>query len=113
MAELGAKRPDIHAAIGPCIARRSYEVGPEFPQPFIAEDPGSISFFAPAPPADRFVFDLSGYIGRRLARAGITTIDVLPYDTVTDEERFFSYRRACLRGERSYGRGLSAIVIEE
>jgi hypothetical protein len=113
MAELGAQRAHIRAAIGPCIARRSYEVGPEFPQPFIAGDPGSGSFFAPAPPADRFVFDLAGYIGHRLARAGITTIDVLPRDTVTDEERFFSYRRACLRGERSYGRGLSAIVLEE
>jgi polyphenol oxidase len=113
MAELGAQRPHIRAAIGPCIARRSYEVGPEFPQPFIAEDPGTVSFFAPAPPAERFLFDLAGYIGHRLTRAGITTIDVLPCDTVTDEERFFSYRRACLRGERSYGRGFSAIVLEK
>jgi YfiH family protein len=113
MAELGAQRAQIRAAIGPCIARRSYEVGPEFPQPFIAEDPGTVSFFAPTPRAERFLFDLAGYIGHRLARAGITTIDVLPCDTVVDEERFFSYRRACLRGERSYGRGLSAIVLEE
>jgi YfiH family protein len=113
MAELGATRPRIRAAIGPCIARRSYEVGPEFPQPFVAENPGNIRFIAPAPSLGRFLFDLGGYIAHRLARAGITTVEVAPNDTVAEEERFFSYRRARLRGERSYGRGLSAIVLEE
>ena len=110
---LGAARPRIRAAIGPCIARHSYEVGPEFPQPFVAEDPGNIRFFAPAPGLGRFLFDLPGYISRRLMRTGIATVEVAPHDTVADEERFFSYRRARLRGERSYGRGLSAIVLEQ
>jgi polyphenol oxidase len=113
MAELGAERPHIRAAIGPCIARRSYEVGPEFPQPFVTEDPGNIRFFAPAPGPGRFLFDLGGYIAHRLARAGITTVEVAPHDTVAEEEWFFSYRRARLRGEPCYGLGLSAIVIEE
>ena len=113
MAELGATRRRIRAAIGPCIAQRSYEVGPEFPQPFVAEDPGNIRFFAPAPSLGRFLFDLGGYIAHRLARAGIAAVEVAPHDTVAEGERFFSYRRARLRGERSYGRGLSAIVLEE
>ena len=113
MAELGATRRRIGAAIGPCIAQRSYEVGPEFPQPFVAEDTGNIRFFAPAPSLGRFLFDLGGYIAHRLARAGITSVEVASHDTVAEEERFFSYRRARLRGERSYGRGLSAIVLEE
>lgn len=113
MAALGAARPRIRAAIGPCIGRRSYEVGPEFPQPFVADDPGNMRFFAPAPRPGRFLFDLRGYIAHRLARAGIATVEIVPHDTVADEDRFFSYRRACLRGERSYGRGLSAIVLKE
>jgi len=113
MAALGAERPQIRAAIGPCIARRSYEVGPEFPQPFVAEDPGNMSYFAPARCSGRFLFDLGGYIAHRLARVGIATVEVAQNDTLAEEERFFSYRRACLRGERSYGRGLSAIVLED
>jgi YfiH family protein len=113
MAELGAERPRIRAAVGPCIGRRSYEVGPEFPQHFVTDDPGNLRFFAPAPASRRFLFDLAGYIAHRLRRAGITTVDVIPHDTVEEEERFFSYRRACLRGERAYGRGLSAIALEE
>jgi polyphenol oxidase len=113
MAELGADRHHIRAAIGPCIARLSYEVGPEFPEPFVAEDPANVGFFAPAPRPGRFLFDLPGYIAHRLRRARIAAVEIVPHDTVADEERFFSYRRACLRGERSYGRGLSAIVLEE
>src|SRR3546814_8829334 len=35
METLGARRGRIVAALGPCIAQRSYEVGPEFPAPFL------------------------------------------------------------------------------
>jgi len=113
MAALGAARLRIRAAIGPCIARRSYDVGPEFPRPFIAEEPGNMRFFAPATHSGRFLFDLAAYIAHRLTRAGIATVEVVPRDTVAEKGQFFSYRRACLRGERSYGRGLSAIVLED
>src|SRR5258708_39167779 len=37
MVRLGALPGRIRAAIGPCIAQRSYEVGPEFPAPFLVE----------------------------------------------------------------------------
>ena len=113
MEALGAGRGDIRAGIGPCIGPLSYEVGPEFPAPFLAEDPASGVFFAPASRAGHFLFDLAGYAAHRLARAGLGTIARAAHDTLADEERFFSYRRACLRGERRYGRGLSAIAIRE
>ena len=57
------------------------------------------------------MFDLSGYIAHRLARAGVAGVEQTGRDTVVEEEDFFSYRRACRRGERAYGRGLSAIVL--
>jgi polyphenol oxidase len=111
MAALGAAPRNIRAAIGPCIAQRSYEVGPEFPQPFLADHPGSTGWFLPAPRGGHFLFDLRGYIADRLGRVGIATVEVARHDTVTEEERFFSYRRAVLRGEGVYGRALSAIVL--
>src|SRR5262245_8056660 len=37
MSELGADPRRIHAAVGPCIAQTSYEVGPEFPLPFLRQ----------------------------------------------------------------------------
>lgn len=112
MEAIGAERGRIRAAIGPCIARGSYEVGPEFPQQFLAADTASASYFAPALRTGHFMFDLPGYIEYRLACAGIGSVQRADRDTVAEEERFFSYRRSCLRGEPAYGRGLSAIVIK-
>ncbi|MFD1625796.1 peptidoglycan editing factor PgeF [Azospirillum griseum] len=112
MVELGASPNRIVACIGPCIAQRSYEVGPEFPAPFLAEDERNRDYFAPARRAGHFLFDLPAYVTRRLGDAGVAMIQRCPNDTVAEEDRFFSYRRSCLRGEGDYGRGLSAIVLQ-
>jgi hypothetical protein len=113
MEALGAKRARIRAGIGPCIAQSSYEVGPEFSQQFLAHDAASAAYFAPALQAGYFMFDLGGYIERRLARAGVATVERATHDTVAEDRNFFSYRRACLRGEPSYGRALSAIALRD
>ena len=112
MAALGARTEHIRAGIGPCIGRESYEVGPEFPGNFAALDPASRGFFVPAERPGHFRFDLAGYIAERLARLGLGAVERADCDTVTDKRRFFSYRRACLVGERDYGRGLAAIVLD-
>ncbi len=113
MAAIGADRARMVAAVGPCIAQRSYEVGPEFPGLFVADDEGNFeTFFAPAPRAGHFLFDLASYVARRLSRCGVTDVLRTPCDTFQEETRFFSYRRARLRGEEDYGRQLSAIVLE-
>lgn len=112
MAALGAEPKRIVAGIGPAIAQRSYEVGPEFPAPFLEQDMRNADFFCPAQREGHFHFDLKGYVARRLAVAGLTTIQTLPCDTCAEDARFFSYRRACHRREPDYGRGLSAIYLE-
>jgi YfiH family protein len=111
MVDEGAQANRIRAAIGPCIGRESYEVGPEFPPRFAAIDGDSGAFFVPAARPGHFRFDLGGYIEHRLGRLGLAAIERAPHDTVADPERFFSYRRACLTGERDYGRALAAIVL--
>jgi polyphenol oxidase len=113
MTGLGARAERIRAGIGPCIAQPSYEVGPEFRARFAAEDPGAGDFFRPAPRAAHFLFDLPGYIAQRLSRLGLAEIARAPHDTAAEEDLFFSYRRACQRGEVDYGRGLAAIALAE
>jgi polyphenol oxidase len=111
MTELGAAPQRIAAAVGPCIAQASYEVGPEFPAPFLAEDAANAAFFVPAARADHFLFDLPGYVARRLARLGLARVARTGGDTVAEPDRFFSYRRACLRKEPDYGREISVIAL--
>jgi polyphenol oxidase len=112
MSKHGARPQTMVAAIGPCIAQRSYEVGPEFPAPFLAADPADAMFFVPSTRPGHFMFDLRGYVAKRLKKIGIGEVHQMPNDTCREEDRFFSYRRACLRGEKDYGRGLSAIALQ-
>jgi polyphenol oxidase len=113
MEALGARRTRIRAGIGPCIAQTSYEVGPEFPQKFLEHDQASAAYFAPAARTGHFLFNLPGYIERRLARAGVAAIERAARDTAAEDTHFFSYRRACLRGEPVYGRALSVIALRD
>jgi len=110
MERLGADRARICAAIGPCIARASYEVDDAFLARFAAEDPEYERFFAAAR-AGHHRFDLEGFVASRLAAAGIVSVQALGMDTYCDPGRFFSYRRATHRGEPGYGRQLSLIAL--
>jgi YfiH family protein len=113
MVALGARPERIVAGIGPCIAQRSYEVGPEFPDGFLAEDGANADFFVPAQRTGHSMFDIGGYVARRLERSGVGTIQRCPNDTMTEEDSFFSYRRATLRAENDYGRGISVIMLRD
>lgn len=112
MVELGAKPKNIVGAIGPCIGQRSYEVGPDFPAAFLAESADNTDFFAPSRRDGHFLFDLPGYVSRKLARLGLIDVTRVPADTCRDGARFFSYRRATLNNEPDYGRQVSVIVRE-
>jgi YfiH family protein len=106
MIDLGADPSRMVAAIGPCIAQESYEIGAEFPQPFLAQDPANQAFFH-----DRH-FDLPGYLTARLRRRQIKSVAPSVGDTVAKPDLFFSHRRAQLDGSLVSGRLLSAIALE-
>jgi YfiH family protein len=111
MVTLGAKPENIRAALGPCIAQASYEVGPEFFATFLKEDPGSQKFFVASLNPGRQMFDLHSYIGARVRRAGVLQFEDSGLDTYADAERFFSYRRATHRKAPDYGRLVAAIAL--
>jgi YfiH family protein len=111
MERLGAARAQIRAVIGPMIRQANYEVGPDLIARFAAEDPVSNRFFAPAARQNHAMFDLAGYIGSRLARAGIRQIEDVGLCTYADAERFFSFRRSSHRAEADYGRHINAIAL--
>jgi YfiH family protein len=110
MEELGARREAITAAIGPCIGRASYEVDEGFVERFLADDPANEHFFAAGRPGHA-MFDIAAYVAARLAAAGVGTVAIGGQDTCAEEAGYYSYRRACLRGEGGYGRQLSVIGL--
>ncbi len=111
MERAGARRSRIVAAIGPCIAQASYEVGPEYEARFLADAPQNARFFVPGD-GDRRRFDLKAFCASRLRTAGVAAVDMLPDDTFADEAAWFSHRRSVKLGQPDYGRNLSAIVLD-
>jgi YfiH family protein len=110
MTRHGARPERTVAAVGPCIGFASYEVGPEFPAPFLARSPDDRRYFAAAAREGHFRFDLAGYVAARVAASGVGTVETVDADTRAEAAHFFSYRQACLDGEPDYGRQISAIV---
>jgi polyphenol oxidase len=111
MEELDAKRERVVAVIGPSISQRAYEVGADYVDRFLAEEPASEAFFMTDESSGEPHFDLSGYVAERLSRAGVGSVSDLGLCTYCDETRLFSYRRSQHHGEEDYGRQISAIVL--
>jgi copper oxidase (laccase) domain-containing protein len=111
MERLGAERARIRSGVGPAIAQKSYEVGPEFPQPFIERDRANARFFATAARCRHFMFDLVGFVAQELRALGLDAVAVAGNDTCAEADDFFSYRRTTLAKEPDYGRQISVIGL--
>lgn len=110
MQHLGAEVAETVAVIGPSISQAAYEVGPEFLDQFLDEDPENSRFFANGQD-DRYQFDLIGYGLHRLRRAGVAHATWTGHCTYSDANRFYSYRRSVHNKEADYGRLISAICL--
>lgn len=110
MCELGAKREEITACIGPTIHQSSYEVQQDF-----IDQLNSLSSF----PAgqflqenkDRFYFDLPAYLLEQCKQSKIISEDI-GLDTYQLKDEFFSYRRNTHKALKDYGRQISVIGIK-
>jgi len=112
MVQLGAKRDAIVACLGPSISQASYEVGPEFVERFVVQDPLYERYFEPSEKPGHAMFDLQALTVDRLRATGVRA-ESLGLCTYPDAERFFSYRRTTHNREPDYGRQISAIAIRE
>jgi len=110
MVDQGATRDRIHAVIGPTISQRAYEVGPEFLELFLDEDPQNSRFFIGGA-GDRVHFDLPGYGLERLRNAGIALAEWTRNCTYCDSDRFYSYRRSVHNKDPDYGRLIATITL--
>jgi YfiH family protein len=112
MERRGAQRERILVALGPAIARKSYEVDEGFLRLFLDADAENERFFTPGREGHH-QFDAEAYLLARIAAAGIRRAEALGLDTYTDPDRFFSYRRATHKGEADYGRQISLIALPD
>ena len=106
----GSRKKDIIAAIGPCIGKKSYEVGNEFKDKFLRKDKKNLIFFNSK--KNKIYFDLTKFVHNQLISFGISKIDVIRMDTFIKKNNFFSARRSLKKKEPDYGRNISVIMLK-
>ncbi len=98
LAAMQTPRERIMAWLGPAIAARSYEVGGEVRDAFLAHDPAATPAFTATRPG-HWRCDLYALARRRLYAGGVSRIFGGGFDTFTDP-RFHSFRRDGARSGR-------------
>ncbi|WP_206952292.1 peptidoglycan editing factor PgeF [Trinickia acidisoli] len=94
----------LHAYLGPAIGPQAFEVGDEVRAAFLAaaapaeHDATARAFVARPQAPGKYWADLYALARVRLARLGVTQIAGGDACTVTDQERFYSYRRDRVTG---------------
>ena len=92
IARMAVPASDILAWLGPAIGPDAFEVGPEVRAAFMAHDPTAASAFA-AIPDGKYLADIYLLARQRLNACGVTEVHGGDACTVTERERYFSYRR--------------------
>lgn len=84
---------DILVWLGPAIGPEKFEVGDEVRAAFMAQDINAETAFKAGPQTGKWLADIYELARQRLAHRGIEHIYGGGLCTVSDSERFFSYRR--------------------
>ena len=105
-----SKNSKINVAIGPCINISNYEVGQEFYDKFIQVSQKNENYFLPKK-TNKFLFDLRKYVNSKFEKLEVNHIENVGFDTFSEDEKFFSFRRSTLLGENDYGRCISVISL--
>ncbi len=84
---------DVLAWMGPAIGPEKFEVGEEVRAAFMEQQSQAENCFRPASSAGKWLADIYALARLRLAAAGVQFVYGGGFCTVTDDVRFFSYRR--------------------
>jgi len=92
VAAMNCEPVGITAWLGPAIGPQCFEVGDDVWDAFVARDWQMAQFFS-ATPDQKFLADIYAIARRQLQSLGVQTVTGGEFCTMTDRERFYSYRR--------------------
>lgn len=97
VAALQTPGTELLAWLGPAIGPAAFEVGQEVQAAFTAHDPAAAAAFRPHRDG-KYLADIYALARQRLAGLGVTSVYGGRFCTLTDRERFYSYRRDGVTG---------------
>lgn len=100
---------NIKALIGPSIQQKSYEVNAEYYNDFVAKEDCK-HLFIESNNKNHYMFDLSGYVKRKLEQENIELFLHINDDTYSMPEKYPSYRRST-HGKEAYTHNILSTII--
>ena len=104
------KRKNLIAIIGPCLSVKNYEVDKKFEKRFIKKDIRYSKFFRNKNKRKSY-FNLRALINYQLSELGLKKIYNINQDTYSNDNLFFSHRRATHKGQKTTGRLINLISL--
>ena len=93
MLSQGAMAIDIQVVIGPCLQQNRFLMGADVYQKFTVQNPAYADFFRPAVDEnDKYLFDNAGLIAWQLRQNSVSQITTDQTCTLTQSEKYYSYR---------------------
>ena len=99
----------IYACVGPCIAKRSYEVDLPFYKKFVKRSLKNKKYFSQKNGSKK-LFDLRKFVTDKLLKSNVI-VDQIDKDTFSQKSNFFSFRRSSKLQQKDYGRCISAVCM--
>ena len=108
--KIGSNTNNLHAAIGPCISEKNYEVQKNFKDRFLKKNKKNSIFFKSR--KNKTYFSLNNYVYNQLKKKGVKSTELINKNTFDNKNNFFSARRSIQDNENDYGRNISIIMIK-
>ncbi len=100
---------EIYACVGPCIAKKNYEVDLKFYKKFINKSRKNKKYFYKKN-SQKKLFNLRKFVTDKLLDFDVK-VDQVDKDTFALKSNFFSYRRSSKLQQKDYGRCISTICM--
>ncbi len=102
------KKNNIIAVIGPCLAKKNFEVSLDFKESFIKKNLNYKKFFSKKNKC-KDLFDMRGLINFQLRGIGLKNIYNIKADTYSNKSIFYSHRRSLRSSQPKSGRMINII----
>jgi YfiH family protein len=99
----------IYACVGPCLAKKNYEVDYDFYKKFIRKSSRNRRYFSQKNSSKK-LFNLRKFVTDKLLKFKVK-VDQVDRDTFAQRSNFFSYRRSSKLQQKDYGRCISAVCM--
>ena len=99
----------IYACVGPCIAKKNYEVDLKFYKKFLSKSQKNKKYFSKKNNLKK-IFNLRKFVTDKLLKFEII-VDQIDKDTFSEINNFFSYRRSTKLVQKDYGRCISTVCM--